>query len=78
MNMLISYKLRQFGLELREKAAKGAKKDEIQKRKVEMLGTVYHMLSLFLGTPPEKFYVDYDRQKRKTDKYKRIHAEGFL
>lgn len=55
MNKLVSYKLRQFGIELREMAAKGAKKDAMQKRKVEMLGTVYHMLSLFLGTPPEKF-----------------------
>lgn len=55
MNKLVSYKLRQFGIELRNMAAKGAKKDAMQKRKVEMLGTVYHMLSLFLGTPPEKF-----------------------
>ena len=55
MNKLVSYKLRQFGIELRGMAAKGAKKDAMQKRKVEMLGTVYHMLSLFLGTPPEKF-----------------------
>lgn len=55
MNKLVSYKLRQFGIELRAMAKKGAKKEAMQKRKVEMLGTVYHMLSLFLGTPPEKF-----------------------
>ena len=55
MGKLVSYKLRQFGIELREMAAKGAKKDAVQKRKVEMLGTIYHMLTLFLGNPPEKF-----------------------
>lgn len=55
MSRLISYKLRQFGLELRDMSAKKAKKAAIQQRKVEMLGTVYHMLTLFLGTPPEKF-----------------------
>lgn len=55
LNDLISYKLRQYGLELRGLEAKGAKKAQLQQRKVEMLGTVYHMLTLFLGTPPEKF-----------------------
>jgi bleomycin hydrolase len=55
MSQLLSYKLRQFGLELRDMAVKGAKNEAMQKRKTEMLGTVYHMLTLFLGTPPEKF-----------------------
>ena len=55
MSKLVSYKLRQFGIELRNMAAKGAKTDALQKRKVEMLGTVYHMLTLFFGNPPEKF-----------------------
>ena len=54
MSQLLSYKLRQFGLELRDMAVKGAKNEAMQKRKTEMLGTVYHMLTLFLGTPPEK------------------------
>lgn len=77
MNMLISYKLRQFGLELREKAAKGAKKDEIQKRKVEMLGTVYHMLSLFLGTPPEKFTWTMTDKSGKPISTKEYTPKGF-
>lgn len=55
MNKLVSYKLRQFGLELRDMAAKGKKGGNIEKRKTEMLATIYHMLTLFLGTPPEKF-----------------------
>lgn len=55
MRQLLSYKLRQFGLELRESAAAGKKTADLQKRKTEMLSTVYHMLTLFLGNPPENF-----------------------
>lgn len=55
MAKLVSYKLRQFGLELREAVANKTKKTDIQKRKTEMLGTVYHMLTMFLGEPPTQF-----------------------
>ena len=55
MSSLIRLKLKEFGLQLREKAAKGAKATELQKMKTEMLGDVYRMLVLNLGEPPTHF-----------------------
>lgn len=44
MSSLIGLKLKEFGLELREMAAKGEKAATIEGRKEEMLSTVYRML----------------------------------
>ncbi|SHG15255.1 bleomycin hydrolase [Bacteroides luti] len=55
MDNLLSLKLREFGLQLREQAAKGAKKEALAKSKTEMLGTIYRMLVLNLGVPPTEF-----------------------
>ena len=55
MANLISLKLREFGLQLREQASKGAKTAALAKSKTEMLGTVYRMLVLNLGVPPTEF-----------------------
>ena len=52
---LITRKLREFGLDLREQIAKGAKLAAVEKSKTEMLGTIYRMLVLNLGEPPAKF-----------------------
>lgn len=55
MSRLISSKLREFGLELRKMVADGKKAKAIEARKTEMLGTIYHMLSLTLGEPVKEF-----------------------
>ena len=55
MSTLIATKLREYGLELRAMAADGAKAKALNDRKTQMLGTVYHMLSLCLGEPPVSF-----------------------
>lgn len=55
MARIISSKLREFGLELRDMVAKGKNKKVIQSRKAEMLGEVYHILSLTLGEPVKEF-----------------------
>jgi len=55
MSQLISLKLREFALELRSMVAAGKKPAAIEARKAEQLSTVWHMLSICLGTPPEKF-----------------------
>lgn len=55
MANLIGLKLKEFGLELREQAAAGVKPAELEKKKTEMLGTVYRMLVLNLGEPPTSF-----------------------
>ena len=55
MANLLSLKLREYGLQLREQAANGAKKEVLTKSKTEMLGTIYRMLVLNLGVPPTEF-----------------------
>ena len=55
MARLISSKLREFGLELRQMVADKRKSADIQKRKTEMLSTVYNMLCLTLGEPVKQF-----------------------
>ena len=55
MSTLIATKLREYGLELRAMVADGAKAKALNDRKTQMLGTVYHMLSLCLGEPPVSF-----------------------
>ncbi|MBR4935999.1 MAG: C1 family peptidase [Bacteroidaceae bacterium] len=55
MAEIISTKLREYGLTLRSAAEKGEKRKQLLQRKTEMLGTVYHILSLCLGEPPTEF-----------------------
>lgn len=55
MANLIELKLREFGLQLREQAAKGAKPSALENSKGKMLTTIYRMLVLNLGVPPTEF-----------------------
>lgn len=55
MSNLIGLKLKEYGLELRKDASTGAKPADLEKKKTEMLGTVYRMLVLTLGEPPTSF-----------------------
>ena len=52
MHMILVLKLREFGLELRD--MKGNAK-QLQARKEEQLKTIYRLLCLTLGTPPQQF-----------------------
>jgi len=55
MNGFLTRKLREFAWMLRKKNEKGAKLTELRKEKEEMLTTIYSMLCIFLGNPPESF-----------------------
>lgn len=55
MAELISLKLREYGLTLRKAAEKGEKVAALEKRKTEMLGTIYHILAVSLGEPVQEF-----------------------
>ena len=56
MNQLISLKLREYGLELREMGKqKGITDIRFKQRKTEMLATIYRLLALNLGVPPTTF-----------------------
>ncbi|MDH6313418.1 bleomycin hydrolase [Parabacteroides sp. PFB2-10] len=55
MSNLIGLKLKEFGLQLRDQAAKGGKETALEKEKTGMLKTIYRMLALNLGEPPTEF-----------------------
>lgn len=48
-------KLREYGIQLRKRAQEGASESELQKLKVDQLGTVYRLLVLAYGQPPKSF-----------------------
>ena len=64
MNRMITRKLRGFAKDLRSAHGDGADTKELMTMKDDMLGTVYQMLTISLGTPPETF----DWQVRDKDK----------
>jgi len=55
MAELISLKLKEYGLQLRELGTNGAKRSVMLEEKTKMLGTIYRMLVLNLGVPPTEF-----------------------
>ncbi len=55
MAKIISSKLREYGLELRKMVTGKKSAAVIKQRKTEMLGTIYHILSLSLGEPVKQF-----------------------
>jgi bleomycin hydrolase len=48
-------KLREFGIQLREKSEEGAGEKELQTLKIEQLKTVYRLLVMVYGEPPKTF-----------------------
>ena len=52
---LVSSKLREFGLQLRDMVAKKKSSADINKAKTTMLAQIYRMLQLTLGEPVQKF-----------------------
>ena len=63
---LVSSKLREYGLQLRDMVAKKKSNADIQKAKTEMLTKIYGMLKLMLGAPVEKFtYAFHDKNGRQ-------------
>ena len=60
---LVSSKLREFGLQLRDMVAKGKKGSSLEKAKSRMLSQIYHMLQLTIGNPPEKFSYAFKNKK---------------
>ena len=55
MSALVKSKLREQGLELRRMVSEGKKQKDIEARKTEMLGEIYHMLAITLGEPVREF-----------------------
>ncbi len=65
MSKIIDSKLREFGLELRQMVADKKKDKAINDRKTEMLGVIYHILSITLGEPVKSFEYAFVDKKGK-------------
>ena len=55
MNQLITRQLRKFASILRTKNKNGASLKDLRKLKLDMMSSIYNMLCMFIGKPPEKF-----------------------
>lgn len=66
MARIISSKLREYGLELRQMVANKKKDSDIQKRKTEMLSKIYYILSMTLGEPIKEFNYAFTNKEGKT------------
>lgn len=64
MNRMVARKLREFAKTLRDAHARGKSVKNLRAIKKEMLGSIYKILTISLGTPPESF----DWQVRDKDK----------
>jgi bleomycin hydrolase len=72
LNRDLSAVLRQAARDLRAEAAAGASAEDLAERKSETLAVVHRMLSLHLGTPPERFWWQW------RDSEKGFHRDGEL
>lgn len=70
MNANIIAKLRQFARDLRKLRSSGAPMEATRAEKNRMIETIYRMLSIHLGTPPESFHWQWN------DKDKNFHRDG--
>ena len=70
MNSILLNVLREGAATLRDLVAKGASTDEVKQAKDGIVAAAYRVLSIHLGTPPEKF--DWQWQ----DEEKRFHRDG--
>ena len=65
MDRYLTRKLREFACTLREEHEAGQPEASLRSRKEEMLSTIYRMLCISLGTPPQSFtYETRDKDKK--------------
>ena len=77
MNKLVTRKLREFALQLREASSKGKAPSELRTMKEDMMSTIYQMLCISLGTPPEKFDWSIRNKKDKFQRFTDLTAQKF-
>ena len=77
MNGFLTRKLREFAYVLRDKNKGGVKLTQLRKDKEEMLSTIYSMLCIFLGNPPETFTWQIRNKKNKFIRINNLSALEF-
>ena len=78
MARIVSSKLREYGLELRDMVASKTTAKAVQNRKEEMLCDIYRMLSMTLGEPVKEFtYAHVDKNGRQVGEPKKYTPKQF-
>ena len=78
MARIVSSKLREYGLELRDMVASKTAAKAIQNRKAEMLTDIYRILALTLGEPVKEFtYAHVDKSGRQVGEPKKYTPKQF-
>ena len=78
MNVLLTRKLREYASVLRSNYQSGTKVPELRKSKTEMMSTIYSMLCMFLGNPPEKFDWSFTDKKKKFHRFNDVTPQTFI
>ena len=77
MNRMITRKLRGFAKDLRAAYEKGADTKKLRVMKEDMLRTIYKMLTISLGSPPEKFEWQIRDKDKKFHRFEKLNPKQF-
>lgn len=77
MNRMITRKLRGFAKDLRAAYEKGADTEKLRVMKEDMLRTIYQMLTICLGSPPEKFEWQIRDKDKKFHRFEKLNPKQF-
>ena len=77
MNVLLTRKLREYASVLKKKYNSGTKINKLREEKTEMMNSIYSMLCMFLGTPPEKFDWTFTDKKKKFHRFNNLTPVSF-
>jgi bleomycin hydrolase len=77
MNRMITRKLRGFAKDLRVAYEKGADTKKLRVMKEDMLRTIYQMLTICLGSPPEKFEWQIRDKDKKFHRFEKLNPKQF-
>ena len=78
MNKTISNKLREYASELRKSFKNGESLDKIREMKNIMIDEVFKMLSMHIGTPPQKFDWQVRNKDKKFLRFKNLTPQSFF
>ena len=78
MNKMISNKLREYASELRKSFKNGESLDKIREMKNIMIDEVFKMLSMHIGTPPQKFDWQVRNKDKKFLRFKNLTPQSFF
>lgn len=78
VNRMITRKLREFAIILRESHQKGVAITEMRELKKDMLETIYKILTISFGSPPEKFDWQIKDKDKKFHRFENLTPQKFF